>query len=235
MTTYSNPHLPDGYIQSLESQYPANLLKAYLKGEFVNLQKMSVYYVFNRNDHVVKQTVPLKTETIYIGMDFNVGQTAAAIYVERKNSKDEIVYLLIDEITQARDTTDMIAKLRDRYTRNEIIVYPDASGSRTQSSSMSRSDHSMLRQAGFTVKVNNINPRIKDRIISVNNALEKGKMFVSAGCKRSIDVLEQQAYDKDGFPEKNGLDHLNDALSYFIAYTMPVATSEVRYRAIQLL
>lgn len=235
MTTYSNPHLPDGYIQSLEAQYPKNLLDAYLGGLFVNLQKLSVYYVFSRQDHVVKQTAPSKTETLYIGMDFNVGQMACAIFVERKNSQDEIVWLLIDEIAQGRDTADVIAKLRDRYPRNEIIVYPDASGSRTQTSSMSRSDHTMLRQSGFTVKVNSINPRIKDRIISVNNAFEKQKLFVSAGCKRSIDALEQQAYDKDGFPEKTNSEHLASAIGYFVAYEMPVATAEVRYRAIQLL
>jgi len=235
MATTSNPYLPSGYIDGLKAQYPEQLIKAYIEGAFVSLTAQNVYYTFHRDDHVVKQTAPTKTETIHAGLDFNVGQMACAIFVERKNSKDEIVYLLIDEIAQGRDTVDVIAKLRDRYPRNEIIVYPDASGSRTQTSSMSRSDHTMLRQSGFTVKVNSINPRIKDRIISVNNAFEKGKLYVSAGCKRSIDALEQQAYDKDGFPEKTNSEHLASAIGYFVAYVMPVATSEVRYRAIQLL
>lgn len=238
MPTDSNRHnLPPNYIETLAAQYPANLLKAYLRGEFTNLLALNCYNCFDRLDHVVKQTAPERNppETLYIGMDFNVGQMACAIFVERKNSKDEVVWLLIDEIAQGRDTADVIAKLRDRYPRNEIIVYPDASGSRTQTSSMSRSDHTMLRQSGFTVKVNSINPRIKDRIISVNNAFEKGKLYVSAGCKRSIDALEQQAYDKDGFPEKTNSEHLASAIGYFVAYEMPVATSEIRYRAIQLL
>jgi hypothetical protein len=35
--TASNPHLPDGYIDSLKDIYPSQLLDAYLEGKFVNL------------------------------------------------------------------------------------------------------------------------------------------------------------------------------------------------------
>jgi predicted phage terminase large subunit-like protein len=35
--TYDNPHLPASYIKNLENRYPAQLLQAYLNGEFVNL------------------------------------------------------------------------------------------------------------------------------------------------------------------------------------------------------
>jgi len=35
--TTDNPHLPPDYITNLRAQYPANLLEAYLNGEFVNL------------------------------------------------------------------------------------------------------------------------------------------------------------------------------------------------------
>ena len=127
----------------------------------------------------------------------------------------------------------MIDKIKQKYPRNTIYVYPDASGSRTQSSSMSRSDHSMLRSAGFVVRVNGTNPLIKDRVLSVNNAFDKGKLFVSEGCKNLIEALEQQVYDTNGFPEKDGKDHINDAFGYAVSHLCPVMTNIARYNYIR--
>ena len=186
MPTSSNPYLPEDYVEKLSRQYPENLLKAYLRGEFVNLESNPVYSYFSRDQHVVKQTHVQFTEDLHFGMDFNTYNTASVAIVERKNSQGETVYLVIDELVKCRDTDDMIDKIKQKYPRNTIYVYPDASGSRTQSSSMSRSDHSMLRSAGFVVRVNGTNPLIKDRVLSVNNAFDKGKLFVSEGCKNLI-------------------------------------------------
>jgi len=47
--TEDNPHLPDGYIESLRSTYPSALLQAYLDGEFVNLTAGRVYPEFDRH------------------------------------------------------------------------------------------------------------------------------------------------------------------------------------------
>lgn len=46
--TVDNPHLDPEYIESLMSQYPPNLLRAYLEGEFVNLNTATVYDAFDR-------------------------------------------------------------------------------------------------------------------------------------------------------------------------------------------
>ena len=88
----------------------------------------------------------------------------------------------------------------------------------------SESDISLLKQAGFTVKVNAQNPRVKDRILSVNGALSQGKLWVNARkCPDVVSCLEQQAYDKNGEPDKQGgFDHQNDATGYPIVYEMPV-------------
>jgi len=79
-----------------------------------------------------------------------------------------------------------------------------------------------------------INPFVKDRIASVNNAFEKGNIYVSDGCSQTIESLEQQVYDKDGMPDKdNDLDHCADAFGYFVNIKMPVASSHARYRALR--
>ncbi|MDX1698980.1 MAG: phage terminase large subunit [Melioribacteraceae bacterium] len=49
--TTDNPYLPEDYVQNLLDTYPENLIDAYLKGEFVNLNGNSVYYSFNRASH----------------------------------------------------------------------------------------------------------------------------------------------------------------------------------------
>ena len=56
-STYSNPHLPDGYIQSIKDIYPEHLLAAYLNGDFVNLQSGTVYSSYDRDRCDSKETI----------------------------------------------------------------------------------------------------------------------------------------------------------------------------------
>ena len=49
----------------------------------------------------------------------------------------------------------------------------------------------------------------------------------------TIEALEQQVYDDNGFPEKNGKDHINDALGYAVSYLEPVLTSTARYKYVR--
>ncbi len=46
--TTDNPFLPCEYIQTLEAQYDKQLIKQYIKGEFVNLNNAAAYYAFER-------------------------------------------------------------------------------------------------------------------------------------------------------------------------------------------
>jgi hypothetical protein len=103
-------------------------------------------------------------------------------------------------------------------------MYPDASGKNRKSSNASESDIALLEQAGFDVRVNASNPAVKDRVLSMNKALECGKVWINdAKCVNTARGLEQQAYDKNGEPDKTGgVDHQNDASTYPIVYEMPV-------------
>jgi len=64
--TYSNPHLPDGYIQSLRETYPTHLLSAYIEGDFVNLTSGSVYMNWDRALNGTLSEAN-KSETLHIG------------------------------------------------------------------------------------------------------------------------------------------------------------------------
>lgn len=222
MSTYSNEkNLPVGYIQELLANYPPQLVDAYILGKFTNLTQGRVYTSFDRALNNAIGIYPFKGETIHIGMDFNVQRMAAIIHVNRMTSK-HLGPVACGEIVNALDTPTMIKAIKELYPTNSVIVYPDASGDNRDTQNASSSDLKLLKLAGFVVKSRNANPRIKDRVLSMNgmfcNALGERKYLVNVNaCPKYTENLEQQAYDKNGLPDKDSdTDHTNDAGGYFI-------------------
>lgn len=217
--TRSNPYLPEGYIDALKEAYPAHLLEAYLEGRFVNLQSGTVYTSYNRHACNSDETIR-DGEPIFVGCDFNVTKQAATVYVQREGGK---TWHCVDELVNMYDTPEMVSIISSRYANNPVYIYPDASGKSRKTVDASKSDIALLEQAGFMVRVNKRNPAVKDRVMSMNAALEQGRVKINANrCPVVAESLEQQVY-KNGEPDKsNGRDHQNDATTYPIAYEMPV-------------
>jgi len=214
-STYSNPYLPKQYIEELESQYPANLIKAYLNGEFVNLNTGNVYPYFDRAKHhkKIKKKVIANIGAVHIGMDFNVGGCVSIVHIIIDG-----IPICIDEMI-AHDTFKTITAIKDKYSSYMIFVYPDASGD-SQKTSASTTDIALLRQAGFTVRVDKKNPRIQNRINSFNGLLDHNKWFIDIDrAPKMCEALEQHAYTDKGVPEKMDLhpsiDDFTDACTYF--------------------
>ena len=222
-STYDNElNLPHDYIESLRESYPQQLIDAYLNGQFVNLASGAVYPEFDRILNHTDELI-LPNEPLHIGMDFNVLQMAAVMFVIRDGEP-----IAVDELVGVRDTPTMAAMIKARYDGHKIMVYPDASGHNTSSKNSSESDHSILRQAGFSVVVNGSNPRIKDRVNAVNAMIlnSKGERRLKVNthkCPETTEALEQQIYDKFGTPDKtSGVDHTSDAFGYFISKQFPI-------------
>ncbi|QHJ84318.1 MAG: hypothetical protein [Bacteriophage sp.] len=221
-STYSNPFLPPDYADTLRSSYPAQLIEAYLNGDFVNLTSGTVYHCYDRKLNGSSETVT-GSEPIHVGMDFNVGKMSAIVHVLR----GELPHA-VDEITQGYDTPDVIKTLQNRFPANKVHVYPDASGNSRKSVKASETDLSLLRTAGFTVHVNGTNPSVKDRVNSVNamllNAEGDRRYRINADrCPVYAESLEQQIWSANGEPDKTaGFDHANDAGGYFIVKRFPI-------------
>ena len=228
--TSSNPYLPPSYIDSLRATYNPKLLSAYLDGEFVNLTSGAVYPDFDRQLNASFESVQ-SGDVLHVGMDFNVLKMAAVIYVTRDNLPHAV-----DELVGVRDTPTMAVLLKERYPNHKICIYPDAAGQATSSKNSSQSDHAILRQHGFTLYVNGTNPAIKDRLNAMNslilNSQGERRYYVNPlRCPEYTAALEQQVYDKFGMPDKaSGVDHVNDAGGYFIAYKYPVIKPVTRLR-----
>lgn len=238
-STYDNAaNLPEDYISSLLQSYPAQLIDAYINGEFVNLQSGTIYCAFSREFNTCEHTIE-SGEHLFIGMDFNVGRMAAVTHVLRDG-----LPCAVDELTGGYDTPDMIRRIKERYWRYddgryvktcEIRVYPDASGDSRRSVNASQTDIALLREAGFVVRVNPANPPVKDRINAMNamfcNAQGERRYKVNlAKCPTYAEALEQQAWAPNGEPDKtSGHDHINDAAGYFIVKDFPVVRREIHF------
>ena len=217
--SYSNPYLPADYIQGLRDTYPDALVDAYIEGRFVNLTSGTVYNSFDRNIHHTNETIQ-QGEPLYIGMDFNVQNMAAIVHVKRKGKPKAVA-----EQIGLYDTPSMIEAIKRDYEGHKIYVYPDASGKSRKTVNASTNDLALLEQAGFIVNANSTNPSVKDRIVAMNNAFEHEEYQVNTRtCPEYTKCLEQQAYDRNGNPDKEGgYDHANDAAGYFISMDYPVS------------
>lgn len=218
-STYENEeYLPPDYIPSLVETYPQELIDAYLMGEFVNLTSGTVYRNYsreaNRSAEVVKPNEPL-----HVGQDFNVNNMASVVHVEREDG-----WHAVDELKGLSDTPRLIEVLQDRFAGHKITVYPDASGGSRKTVNASTSDIELLRKAGFSIRADKTNPPVKSRILAMNTAFVKERYWVNdAKCKTYAEALEQQAYDKNGEPDKSaGFDHHPDAAGYFVHNRMPI-------------
>jgi hypothetical protein len=230
-STYQNgKNLPAGYIESLRASYPPQLIQAYLRGQFVNLTSGAVYPNFDRTqNHTDADIEP--ADVLHVGMDFNVLKMAAVVFAVKDGAPNALA-----ELVNVRDTPTMARMLKERFKDkgHQVLVYPDASGQNTSSKNASESDLSILRAAGLTVKANHSNPRVKDRVASVNALIldDTGRRRLrvnTRNCPTFTEALEQQPYDKNGEPDKaTGHDHPNDAGGYFMVHEWPVVARNLQ-------
>ena len=215
--TRDNPHLPDGFIESLQRNYPAQLIQAYLAGQFVNLASCSLYPDFDRSLNYCEAYVPTIEDTIFVGVDLNVGNCVTQ-HLLRKGDEfhffDEKVY---------RDTQQIASGLAEMYPRHfqakRLILIPDAAAKQRATAAAQESDIGILKKYGHEIKAQQSNPIIQDRINAMNVLIESRRLKVSNRNKHLIRTLEQHAYDDKGKPEKGGvgmddLSHAGDAAGY---------------------
>jgi PBSX family phage terminase large subunit len=222
--TASNPHLPADYIRSLRESYPPQLIEAYLEGEFVNLNTKSVYPNFDRRFNSTKRIVQ-PGDHLHIGCDFNVMNMNAIVHILEDGKPRAVA-----ELVKMNDTPHMIETIKYKYPNHSISIYPDASGRSRKSVDASKSDISQLRDAYFNVIAPNKNPPVKDRTQSMNaqfeNALGERHYQVNVEtCPEYTSALEIQSYDRNGVPEKdpkNSIDDINDSAGYFIHSQFPI-------------
>ena len=190
------------------------------QARFVNYSGV-IYYNFSREQSVVRYHG--EPSRILIGMDFNLDPMSAVVMTRSGNmlhAFDEIVIF-------GSNTDEMADEIRRRFGTKNVTIYPDPACRQRKTSAGGRTDLSILQNAGFEVKVRNSHSAIRDRINAVNSRLRSAdgvrQLFVDPKCKKTIESLERQTY-KEGTSQvnKDGYDHMNDALGYAVDYLFPI-------------
>jgi hypothetical protein len=228
--TTDNPYLDPEYAENLRRQYPPQLVESYLNGEFVNLSTATVYAEYNRHSHKTAVIGPDHDEIVFVGADFNIGRSMSVYGVIRAERGAPVLHIFGEY--QANDTFGLAQFLRRQYTNqillNKLIVYPDASGGRMQTSSTT-TDHQILRDAGIRVVPESRNPPIQETIQHVNALLHNAQIRVNTStCPQLVACCEEWGYDDSLKPEKGtgsvAHDHVGDALRYLAWGAFPRGT-----------
>lgn len=236
--TTDNRFLPKEFVNSLYENYDERLIKAYINGEFVNLQYGQAYYMFDRRKHVKKCNYN-ENKLVQIAVDFNISPMCATIF---QTYNDKPYIRVIDEIKLRHSTegdlmTELLAKeVKRRYPKSEYnkedvlkkdriqpyIAFPDPSGKQRRTSSPI-TDHQILMREGFKLKVKPQAPRVTDRMNAVNNAFDF--MIIDPKCKGLIKDFEQvilKEGTRDLDKSNPDLTHFSDGLGYAIDILYPV-------------
>lgn len=181
-----------------------------------------IYYAFTEDNIVPFDFDSLgPREILSVGIDMNINPMSAVVgYINKKG-----ICHIIDEIEiYSSNTNELVNEIKARYPHRTIFAYPDASGQALKTSAAGITDHIILQNAGFKVKVGKTNPPVVDRINSVNsmlcNNLGERKLLIDPKCKSLRNALIKHTY-KEGTrqPHKDGavdFSHLNDALGYMV-------------------
>lgn len=181
-----------------------------------------IYYAFDRELNI--KELDIRTHHIYIGMDFNVDPMSAVVAVPITDG-----LYIFDEINiYSSNTDEMVDEIKQRYPKSKITIFPDPAARQRKTSAGSRTDLTILQNAGFEVKCPHHHTPVRDRINAVNARLcsvnQNRNILINPKCKKTIESLERQVY-KEGtnVPDKgSGYDHQNDALGYMVDYLYPI-------------
>ena len=183
-----------------------------------------MYYGFT--DENVKACPQPITDYIplHCGFDFNINPGTCTVGVQLGED-----FYIIDEIMiYSSNTTEMVQELRLRYPTQPIFAYPDASGAQRRTSANGLTDHIILQNQGFKLKVNNTNPSVIDRINSTNarftNSAGEHHLFIDPRCRNLRESFIKHSYKENSrIPDKSqGWDHITDAASYCIHQLYPI-------------
>ena len=118
----------------------------------------------------------------------------------------------------------MCDTIRDMFPNNIYYSYPDATGA-ARNSSARYSDISIIKKSGFRVKVAHINPRVINRVNSVNNQFAKNNIKIDNRCKSLIKDFEQvvnKENTRDIDKSNPNLTHMSDAFGYLCNWLYPI-------------
>ena len=222
---YLLARIPDFYTR-LERSYDERFFRQEVMGEYLNISGGTVYYAFNREEHVTDLKVDPKLPLKW-ALDFNVNPMCSVV----AQIEGETVLVLDEIVLPHASTAEACEEFAARFPRHPagITVYGDASGSRRQTAGTSdyRIVQEFFQRTGHKMvayKVPASNPLVRERVALLNAKLRTAggekHLLVDRKCGELIKDLEEVSYkadsnviDKDKDPRRT---HLSDALGYLV-------------------
>jgi hypothetical protein len=235
----TNTFLPDYFIQALEAQYTGYWLKQELEGDFVEFVEAAAYEDFKAGVNVTDTAMELydPRRPLRIGCDFNHLLMAWPII---QVIGDQPVVLA--EISQHKKASipKMVRKFRSLFPGHPggLRVFPDASAGSSSAGGQSLLEIMDDAFGGYPSEpeyyVPPKNPRVPDRIHSVNQVLRGANLWnpllVDSSCEYLIEDFQRCQWNEPGTgllkisdPEDDRalLTHATDGLGYWVMMDMP--------------
>jgi hypothetical protein len=211
-STWENPHFAKSSLKMLESLYNDKEKKAFIDGEFMNLNVGRVYPEFDPKVNVYMDFSIKINDTVYVGCDFNAGYNSNCAIINRGGT------IYIAEEFKCLVAGDVARTARKMFPENDIVLIPDASGKEIMRGYLDECEEYDVR-----IMIPKQNPGIAERILCVNKLFRMKKLWVMQKCEGLIMGLEIRGFDEQtGDPEKrrgeNSPDHGLDSLEYSLHY-----------------
>jgi PBSX family phage terminase large subunit len=223
--TYENiAHLPEGYIDSLEVNYPASWVKKYLNGDWGFTEAGQPVFTMFREDLHVKDLKYLSDETMYVGIDFGFRRPAAIFSQIDQRDVWLILKEYMPENITVHDFAKRITEIQNRefpLCKNKFVYYGDPA-CRQVSDKNEKTSADIMRDYGINVYTRKSSPNARVEIIQKRLQTWHGdcpSLLFDRRCQYLIDAFSGGYHYKDTpvkeEPDKDGLyEHVVDALGY---------------------
>jgi hypothetical protein len=208
--TNLNVYLDPAFYERQYALYNEQERRAYLFGEFVNLQSGRVYPEYDESLHTVDDLEIFPDDEIHVGCDLNIAACCATAIVKRNGILHTVREWQFKNFGRAAEI------IRAQYPTNNIILHPDATGKLIISGYLAS-----FEQQGITVKMGNVNPPILERIFLLNKGLALGLVRRCKSCKNLDMAWKTRVYADNQMPEKSkkhpSADDACDGVEYGLA------------------
>ena len=214
-------------LQSAKQELDEKIYRQEFEASFESFDGI-IYHNWDRTKHMRPYTFPIPS-IIHVGIDMNISPMSAVVFA---GHGDNSLWAIDEFVLYNSNTHQMAQQIKNKYSKQRIIIYPDPAGRQRKTSAMGQTDISILQNEGFVVKARRSSIPVRDRINAVNsllmNANKKIRLLVDPKCRMTIKAMEKMSY-KEGtnIPDlNNDYNHISDALGYAIEYQYPVSKNK---------
>lgn len=204
------------YLKLLQKM-PLKERNRFLDGIYNDENEGSAYYAFSREKHI-DQVDKKDSNTIFIGMDFNVSPgTALACHLINNE-----LYVFDEVFIENNSDTYKVSNelIKKGYSGASII--PDSTGKNRKTSGIT--DFQILQTNGFKL-ISTYNPFQTDRVTNVNRLFGENKIKINPRCKKLINDLEKVVWKHEKLDQSGTnkmLTHMSDCLGYLCWKLIPM-------------